>query len=496
MSWRLFLTVWLVYSLFATTNVVRETYLAIALGADRSVRVDRFLGLHPDLFEFPGRGSYINSNPGASLVAALPYGLLVSPVISLAVRLRPGIAAPKPPAVYEDPRPNRTKFLNASRERGLDIVLGLAALGTAVTVMAPLGALAAVLMFQILRRRLGDDHQALWLALVFAFATPMIFRSAFLNQNLLVAHLTLGAFALMTTMAPRARDGRPSPAAAAGIGACMGFAIVNDYSAVPLALVFGLWILVDRWRTGGASFAVRDGAFCLGAAVVAVAPLFLYQWAAFGHPLWPAQRYMPATEYSVKGWFGFTPPDIRLMVDNIVHPGYGLLVYCPLVVCALAAPWYSRRQAAGTRREWPWVAALVGGLLVFSSMNQFSNLQWNTGVRYMMPAVPLLFILGAPVLIAMPRAWRWALIGISFLVTLAVTMTREHPLVGLRLIFTEGPTLPILRVLDQVSSGYANRDVLNVIVLAGAAIIAVSVYLLWRQAPLSRPALSTTGPHS
>ena len=43
--WRLFLTVWLVYSVFATTNVVRETYLAIALGTSGTVRVDRYLGL-------------------------------------------------------------------------------------------------------------------------------------------------------------------------------------------------------------------------------------------------------------------------------------------------------------------------------------------------------------------------------------------------------------------------------------------------------------------
>ena len=51
---RLFLTVWLVYAAFLTTNVVRETYLAVALGGDYSVRVDPYLGLHPDLFEILG----------------------------------------------------------------------------------------------------------------------------------------------------------------------------------------------------------------------------------------------------------------------------------------------------------------------------------------------------------------------------------------------------------------------------------------------------------
>ncbi|HWP72304.1 MAG TPA: hypothetical protein VNM36_14425, partial [Gemmatimonadaceae bacterium] len=101
--WRLFLTVWLVYSVFATTNVARETYLAIALGTSGTVRVDPYLGLHPDLFEIPGRGSYINSNPGASIVGAVPYAILVRPGIALATHLRPEIAAPKPPARYDDP---------------------------------------------------------------------------------------------------------------------------------------------------------------------------------------------------------------------------------------------------------------------------------------------------------------------------------------------------------------------------------------------------------
>jgi hypothetical protein len=78
-GWRLFVTVWLVYSVFATTNVVRETYLAISLGTSATVRVDPYLDLHPDLFEIPGRGSFINSNPGASLLAALPYALPYGP---------------------------------------------------------------------------------------------------------------------------------------------------------------------------------------------------------------------------------------------------------------------------------------------------------------------------------------------------------------------------------------------------------------------------------
>ena len=70
---RLFLTVFLIYAAHFASNVVRETYLAMSLGERMSVRVDEYLGLHPDLFEIPERGSYINNNPGASILGALPY---------------------------------------------------------------------------------------------------------------------------------------------------------------------------------------------------------------------------------------------------------------------------------------------------------------------------------------------------------------------------------------------------------------------------------------
>ena len=190
---RLFLTVWLVYAAFATTNVVRETYLAVSLGERLSVRVDPYLGLHPDLFEIPGRGSYINSNPGASLVGAIPYAV-ARPLIAGLFALRPELGAPKPPTAYNDPRPNRTNYMNEMRARGLDVRLALAALVTQVGLMAPVGALAAVLLFRYLGARYRDELLALWLALLYAVATPLFFRSAFLNQNALLAHLVLFDF--------------------------------------------------------------------------------------------------------------------------------------------------------------------------------------------------------------------------------------------------------------------------------------------------------------
>ena len=128
----------------------------------------------------------------------------------------------------------------------------------------------------------------------------------------------------------------------------------------------------------------------------AIGPVLLllgYQWLAFGSPWFPAQRYMPATDFSVRGWNGVTLPDPELLWRNLLDLRYGLFAFCPLLAAGLAAPFVRRLSADPDRREQAVALSAVGALLLFSAANQFSNLQWNTGVRYLVPAVPLLFLL-------------------------------------------------------------------------------------------------------
>jgi hypothetical protein len=465
--------------------------------------VDEYLGLHPDLFEIPGRGAYINNNPGASMLGAVAY-LFVRPAIALAVAVRPEIAQPKPPASYDDPRPNRTKFMNAARARGLDVTLGLAAIGIQVLLMAPLGALAALVIWRALTARLGDAREALVWAVVYAFATPLLFRSAFLNQNALMAHFVLGAFLLVGNRDPGrgTRDGavgdRRSAIGGATrgrdlflVGLLLGIGLLCDYSAVPFLVVFGLWILADGWRVGGIGGALRDGVIYVAGAAGPIALLLGYQWVAFGSPWFPAQRYMPPTEYSVKGWFGFTPPTVELLVGNFFDPRYGLFAFCPFLIAAVGAPFLRSRPEGPTNRELGWSFAAVAALLLFSSANQFANLQWNTGVRYMVPAVPLLFFAAVPVLRRMPRWAAGGLVAVSLVVSLAVTMTRENVPTALRLLMTDGPTLPVLIVLRKMASGYSG---LQLPVWAGVAVhmlVAAVLWVIWRW---RRPAAADAHP--
>ncbi|MFN8646730.1 MAG: hypothetical protein U0104_08210 [Gemmatimonadales bacterium] len=479
---RLFLTVALVYAIHFAPNVVRETYLAIALGESASVRVDRYLGLHPDLFEIPGRGAYINNNPGVSLLAAVPYAV-ASPAIEGLLRAVPSLAAPKPPATYEDPRPNRTRFMNEMRARGLDVKLGLAAAAIHLLFNVPVGAAAAVLVFLFLRARLRDERTALWLALLFALGTPVFFRSAFLNQNLALAYCTLAAYLALAWHGGETTIDRLLPRGRVRwAGFALGLGLLCDYSAAPLLLAFGLWLVGTGWRRGGAGLGIRQGAdFTLGAAGP-IAALLAYQAVAFGSPWFPAQRYMPATELSTDGWNGLQVPTFDLLWRNLLDPRYGLIVSCPMLLAALLAPRYRGRTGGVGGAELVLLLGASLALYLFCSAVSFAALQWNTGVRYLVPAVPLLFVALVPVLLHLPRGVTWLLVVPTVTIAWAMAMTRENIFTALLRVFTLGPELPWHTVLQKTAMAYLpalakGGTPLMVLLLTG-----VVLWLLWRDA--------------
>lgn len=477
---RLALTVWLVYVLHFASNVVRETYLAIALGDSLSVRVDPYMGLHPDLFEIEGRGAFINNNPGASMLGAIPY-LAARPLIAGLLHLKPDLAAPKPPATYDDPRPNRNAFMNEARARGMDVKLGLAAASMQVGLMAPLGAAAAVVVFLFLRARLRDERLALWLALLYAFGTPIFFRSAFLNQNAILAHMVLLAYVAAVGPRPRSRSEPIPPGRAAAAGFFLGVGVLCDYSAASLCVAFGGWIFYEAWRgEAPAKHALRAAGACVLGATGPVLALLAYQWAAFGNPLLPAQAYMPPTELSTLGWNGFVWTDPQLLVENLFDPRFGLFAFCPLLVAALFAPLLRNRPAGPATSELALIFAASAALYVFSSSVQFAYLQFNTGVRYMVPAVPLLFLAAVPVLLRLPRAALWVLLVPTIAISWSVSMAREAVGVSLGRVFLRGFELPWLTVLEKMASGYVpwlanGTSPLPIFVLAG-----VVLWLVWR----------------
>src|SRR5437773_6923752 len=175
---RLFATCWLVYVLHFATNIVREIYPALAIGDHFSFRVDEYAHMHPDLFEKEGYGWHSGNNPGASMVAAIPYALtrpIIDPIVHHVQQARSASGQTEPPS-YQSPWPMARDFYKETWRRGYDIKFGLSAFVMQSLCMAPSSALAVVILFYVLRRLFLSDKTALWLALLYAFGTPAFFR--------------------------------------------------------------------------------------------------------------------------------------------------------------------------------------------------------------------------------------------------------------------------------------------------------------------------------
>lgn len=477
---RLFLTAWVLFGLHFATNIVREHYPAFSLAERGTLRVDPYLGLHPDLFEIPGRGGFINNNPGTSLPAALPYALVRPLVDAVVARVDEARAARGEPveAEYETPYPLRREFFRKVRERGLDVRFGLASAVIHVGYTAPLSALSVVVMWRLLLGLGFGGGRAVGLALLYGFGTPVFFRSGYLNQNLTVALLAFFAFALLH----RPGGAAPGRGRLLAAGLLTGFTVVCDYSGVVPIVVLGLYALARLGRSPEGKAALpRAGWMVLGGAATA-ALLLLYQAWAFGDPWAPAQRFMPDTPYSVAGWHGLTWPAADLAASNLFDPAYGLFVAGPLLLLAFAAPALRPRPGA-PRLEGPELAVAFGmfaGIWLFASSVEFARLQWNTGVRYLLPAVPFLFLPAAVVWTRLPAKPRLAVAGLAVAVAWSHAMVRESPPESLATVLLGGLQLPWLSVLGRMGGQYvpvfAQRppDPTWLVVAVGAALA-----LLW-----------------
>ncbi len=487
---RLFATCWVVYVLHFATNSVRELFPAITLGESLRVDVSEYVGLHPDIFELAGRGAFINNNPGASMLGAIPY-VVARPLIDRIVESvqQARAAGLEPDRDYQSIYPMAREFYREARARGLDVKLGMAAAVTQSLLMAPVSALSAVVMFRILLTRLDSSRRALLFALLYAFATPILYRTAQLNHNVMVAHFAFFAFALLwrpwdDPTCPR----RPSYLLA---GVLAGWAIVLDYSGVLVPAALGLYAFARR-ASLPATIRRRTDFVLYGLGVAAsVAVLVGYQWIAFGSPIYPAQHYMPPTPLSAYGYNGLGWPQADLLWDTAFGTRFGLFAFAPLLLLAISPrAWLdSRVRLVGPREAW-----LCGGLslslFLFAAGNEFGRLQFNSGVRYVVPAVPFLFLIAAGQLRQLP-VWAAGFIGvIATYWSLCLAMYRNVEegagvFESLIHISTEGPRLPWLTTIEGL--GYISHFwILPVLVLTGVVLWGIWAVNLGPACPVSR----------
>lgn len=459
---RLFLTCWVVFCLHFATDFVREHYLVVSMVEDATFDLEPYYGLHDDIFRNPDHapspGVHHGANPGISMLAALPYAVFRPAVDRLVERSLAGRqAGGDTVGVYNDPREARVLFYRQAYARGLDIRFGLVGIITMVLCMAPLSALGVVGVHRILEGAGLGQRAALGLSLLYAFGTPVLFRTAYLNQNLAIGVVALLAFLLLWNPGGQLRMSEDRRTVLAG--ALAGFGFLCDYSGALALGILGLYALArarDSRTWGGV---VRVGALYTLGALPMLVLLGWYQWAAFGHPLLPPQHWMPPMViYSDQGYQGVTGPNLGLLLQLLFHPAFGLFVSAPLLVLALGAPLALRagRSFLPGRELLVCFAIGVAYLLFFSAI-AYTRLQWSTGIRYLMPVVPFLFLAAAVVLMRLPRAVAFGIVTTAVTVAWSMAMVRNQYGLHQNLlrVFVEGFQLPWLTTLGKMATQYA-----------------------------------------
>lgn len=477
---RLFVTFWLVFTLHFATNTVREIFPALSLAENFSFDVSEYEGIHPDIFTLEGRGTFINNNPGASILGAIPYAVsrpVTDRIIERVKRSRAAAPVKNEPQ-FDTIYPMAQEFYRQAREKQLDVKFGLAAGLMQALCMAPISALSVVVMFFVLLGLTKNRLTSVMLALLYAFATPVFYRTAQLNQNILLAHFAFFAFALLWR--PGSLESVRKKPFYFLAGLCTGWTVVLDYSGLVAvialsAYAYSRW-LSDEKEKRKLHELVRFG---LGIGICAFI-LMAYQWSSFGNPIFPAQSYMPNANFTELGYKGFSTPSFDLLIQTAFGIRYGLFTSAPILLLGLIVPvWYSKKTGILKRRELWFVFAFIALFFLFCSANQYGRMQFNTGVRHIVPVIPFLFLLSANVIIRIPKLLA-VLIGIGATYwSWCLVMYRDVEqgfgiFESIKHITLEGFQLPWLTTLEQM--GFIDSSATGPLFI----LCAVMIWAIWK----------------
>lgn len=224
------------------------------------------------------------------------------------------------------------------------LLLALSVLGT-VLVAAPFAALGPAALYLVLRRLGVSTPVAIESCLVLAFATTNFgYATGYFKENAATT-LLIAAFALLVRGRLSAAR-RPAPWLLAGL--LIGVAMSMVYASVLPGVVLGLYAL--------AVAGIRPAALLAAGAVPPTVLVLWYHAVAFGSPL--------ATGYTYKAWITphaswFGPLDVERLAGMLVSPGYGLLVFAPVVALGLAG------LGRLVRARGPWRAEAACCLAIF-----------------------------------------------------------------------------------------------------------------------------------
>jgi hypothetical protein len=254
----------------------------------------------------------------------------------------------------------RTEILHA--ERSLVSLLN-------VTVSS----LSVVLLFVLCLQLGATIGASLVTATLFLVATPAWGYAGTLFSEPLATMFLLAGLTLLLQRTTRA-------SLAAGV--TLGLSVAAHISMAITVPFIALWFVRDRWRNRRQIFFL-----CLGLCAV-VMVLGAYNFYRFGDFLETGRSVDEALATRFR--YGSFVSPWKGLYGLTLSPGKGLLVYCPIVIFALALAW----------RAWPQSYRFLAGCLLTSFVVRVlfiaTRSDWHggfcVGPRYLMPIVPLLLV--------------------------------------------------------------------------------------------------------
>jgi hypothetical protein len=271
------------------------------------------------------------------------------------------------------------------------------------------GAILNVLIFYAFRREGALPRTAMLLAGAYAFGSLSWPYSGVLMAHLMCAVLIFAVWYLLS-------ENELTIGRCICAGALAGLSILCDLFMAPLAGVFALYLVARK--SGTRNLAV----YCLGP--IGSAPLILlYNRIAQGNAL-SSGPFHPTPEFTAPGLlFGlFDWPEWRRLYWITYQPMRGIFVCCPIfLICLMSLLLIRRREKIRLDRRAILLIVLL--YVVFYLTYYTWTGGWSVGLRFAIPALPLIWIFAHKPFERFPRVCA-LLIVLSMVHMISVTSVR------------------------------------------------------------------------
>jgi hypothetical protein len=188
------------------------------------------------------------------------------------------------------------------------------------------------------------------------------------------------------------------------------------------------------------------------------------------------------------GYKGVGGPSLELIRMLLFDYRFGLFVVSPILLLAFVAPVLSCvKRNIVPLRETLFILIFFVAFTLFLGCIQYTRLQWVTGIRYIIPVIPFLFLLVASVLVQTPKIVAYMLAVFAFAQSWCMSMVRsvgvkdEGAINSVITVFLDGFQLPWLNTLSKMAHQYIPvLEENNVSPIAFFILWGVIIYGIWR----------------